>query len=146
MKEFLSTYATNPKNLHTLKDVMDYTARTSCEEYARWGMSEWIKVEEAAARYNTSSEAYKRSCDRRLSTARQIPELLDRYNCDLLVVSGATDTSADIAGCPAISVPMASFPMDYPIEQVRSGMVSKGPNIPYGQCIFFKLRYDLIRI
>lgn len=64
-----------------------------------------------------------------VSTAGQIPELVDRYNCDLLVESRATNTSAGIAGCSALLVPMASFPMDHSIEQMGSGMVSKGPNI-----------------
>ncbi|MCJ1359548.1 MAG: hypothetical protein MMC33_009550 [Icmadophila ericetorum] len=145
MKSFLGTYATNPNDLHTLKDVMEYTENTPCEEYTRWRMSEWIEVEAAAGKYGKDSKEYKRSCHRRSRTAGQILELLDRYDCDLLLVSGATNTSADIAGCPAISVPMSSFPKDSPIKRTENGMVSKGPNIPFG-LLFVSRRYDDFRL
>ncbi len=96
----------------------------------RWGMEEWLAAEETAQTYSMDSEEFNKSLARRLNIARQIPELLDRSQCDIIVVPSWTDTTSNVGGCPSVSVPMGQYPDDWPIKRLPNGLVGDGPNIP----------------
>lgn len=131
MKNYWAEFETNPHDLHTLKDVMNYTESNPDEKATEYGMATWERAETFSLESPRGSPAYLASQERRRHMGLQIPSLLDASNCDLLVVTGATSTTAEVGGCPCLSVPLGRFPDDYPIEKTKIGHVSEGPNIPY---------------
>jgi amidase len=132
MEKFLGDFKENPHNLKTLEDVMEYTQKTLVEDNERWGMKEWIEVQKEAANFTKESPEFKQSLARRQKMGREIEELLDKYECDLLVVTSYSETPAGNGGCPAITVPLGFYPADWPVEKKpATGLVWAGPNIPY---------------
>lgn len=130
MKDYLAGFEKNPLGLHSLKDVMNYTAATPSEAKAEYGMEAWRRAERFSQETPPGSSKYHSSQERRRRMAKQIPELLDRTKCDLIVLTGATDTTAEVGGCPCLSVPLGRFPDDQKLEKNEFGHVSTGPNIP----------------
>lgn len=94
-------------------------------------MTEFIASEQVGQKYDMDSDEFKVSLSRRHRIGRQIPELLDRHNCDLIAVP-SIDTSADVGGCPTVAVPSGFYPEQTPIQRRRGGgLVTVGPNVPY---------------
>jgi len=85
MAKFLGGFENNSFELHTLADFIAYTKRTPEELYEKYGMKQWIQAEEIGQTFNLDSEEYKTSRSRRLTIGRQIPELLPKHSCDILV-------------------------------------------------------------
>ena len=50
--------------------------------------------------------------------------------CDLLVLTGSTDTIFELGGSPCLPVPLGRYPDDQKVEETKHGHVSVGPNIP----------------
>lgn len=131
MKTFLSSYKTNPHSLHTLADVIKYTRDTPEEQNDKWGMDEWLKCEDLGTEYGPESDEFRRSLDWRNRIGRQISELLDRTDCDFIFVPSTVDTSANVGGCPTISIPLGFYPEEAPVTRRKpSGLVTTGPNVP----------------
>ncbi|KAL2692538.1 hypothetical protein Neosp_002948 [[Neocosmospora] mangrovei] len=132
MKDYLAGFEKTALGLHSLKDVMNHTTATPTEAEAEYGMEAWRRAERFSQETPPGSSKYHSSQKRRQSMAKQIPELLDRTQCHLIVLTGATDTTAEVGGCPCLSVPLGRFPDDQKLEKNKFGHVSTGPNIPFG--------------
>lgn len=130
MNKFLQSFDVNPCKLYTLADLMQYTQNSPKEMYDQYGMKQWVAAEEAANKFDFNSNEYQHSLARRLAIGRQLPELLDRYQCDILVAPASTDTTANYGGCPTITVPMGSYPSESPISYDSNKLVATGPNVP----------------
>ena len=131
MKKTLSAYTTNPREIHTLHDLIKYTQETDEEENEKRGVDEWLKCEELGQQYHPQSAAVKKSQEWRNLMGLQIAELLRRTECDLIFVPSSVDTSANIGGCPTVGVPLGFYPEDTPIERGRfNGLVVTGPRVP----------------
>ncbi|KAF4546384.1 Amidase [Lasiodiplodia theobromae] len=101
MEAFLRTFSENPKQIYSLADLIEYTRITPEERNEEFGMTEWLAAERVGSRYDESSDEFKESLRRRNRMGGQIPELLDRYDCDLILVTGATETTSNVGGCLA---------------------------------------------
>ena len=111
--------------------VIKYTRDTPEEENEKWGMTEFIASEQVGQKYDIDSDEFKLSLSRRHRIGRQIPELLDRHNCDIIAVP-SIDTSANVGGCPTVAVPLGFYPEQTPVQRRKSsGLVTVGPNVPY---------------
>ncbi|KAK7397827.1 hypothetical protein QQX98_012808 [Neonectria punicea] len=132
MKDYLADFETNPERLHSLRDVIDYTAATPGEAGVEYGVEAWKKAERFSQESPPGSSEYRASEERRRRMAQQIPELLGRAECDLIVLTGATDTTSEVGGCPCLSVPLGRYPDDQKVEKNKFGHVSTGPNNPFG--------------
>lgn len=130
MEHFLAGFETNPHGLHTFSDVMKYTAETPEEEYEKWGMTEWKANEEVAKTNGKDTEGYRESNELRLRMSGQIKELLDREKCDVIAAPWWTDTTAPVAGCPQVSVPLQAYPDDWAVKRLANDLITTGPNIP----------------
>jgi len=118
-------------NLRTLQDVMAYTITMADERYEEFGMKNFEAASRALNEYETKPERYQASLDRRLHIGKQIPELLEREQCDVLVVPSWTETTANIGGCPQISIPIGKYPSDFRTKSSPSdGRLLEGPGIP----------------
>lgn len=131
-KEYLDSFEVNPHEVHTLKDLIQYTKDHPDEMASEYGMMEWEKAEKFAEKYAPDSPEVAASMERRHRMGRQIPQLMDRYNCDLLVLTGSVDTTAEVGGCPCLSVPLGRYPDDQETQKTEAGHVDVGPNIPFG--------------
>ncbi|KAK0615227.1 amidase signature domain-containing protein [Bombardia bombarda] len=132
MKDFLASFETNPHDLHTLADLIKYTAETPTEMATEYGMDMWQQAEKVGQENSPDSAAVKASRERRRHMQNQIPELLDKYSCDLLVLPGATQITAELGGCPVLLVPLACYPEGHPVSRNRFGRVETGPGVPFG--------------
>lgn len=61
---------------------------------------------------------------------REIPKLLDKFECDIIVLpTSVAAEPADVGGCPVVSVPMGFYPEGTEVRR-EGGMVDVGPRIP----------------
>lgn len=142
LANYLKSLVTNPNNLHTLQDLIDYTKTHDEEEYPARNVSQF----ESAQTIDMESQEYKDIAAREQYIAGDggIIGALKRHNVDVLVVPTAADiavTFSAIAGTPAISVPLGFLPPDTPVEKdTKSDFISRGPNFPYVVHFSAKLR------
>jgi amidase len=130
---YLSSLTTNPHNIHTLQDLIDF--RKSCpeEEYPRRN----VEGLERAQATDPEDELYKKMLakDEYFTGEGGIEGALTRHRCDVLLVptlSVTLQTFAAKAGSPVMSVPMGLFAKDTEVEvDAKNGLVDIAPGIPY---------------
>ncbi len=131
MAKFLASFEPQPANLKTLADVIKYTKQDPEERYAEYGATEWLAAERVAKLYAVGTPAYNASLQRRISAGNQVKELLDRYQCQTFLCSSSKIQPAMFGGCPTISIPIAAFPADTPVEpRPRTGLIRRAPGLP----------------
>ncbi|TGO56632.1 hypothetical protein BCON_0075g00220 [Botryotinia convoluta] len=132
IRKTLSYFSTNPHSLYTLSDVIAYTIATPAEEATQRGLGHFESALEVGKKYAKDSEEYKNSSAERNHMGRQIPKLLDKFECDMIALpTNVAVEPADVGGCPVVSVPMGFYPPETEIVR-QSEMVEVGPGIPLG--------------
>ncbi|TGO18646.1 hypothetical protein BTUL_0008g00270 [Botrytis tulipae] len=132
IKKTLSYFSHNPHSLHTLSDVITYTIATPAEEAMKRGLGHFESALEVGKKYARDSEGYRNSMAERNHMGKQIPKLLDKFDCDMIVLpTNVAVEPADVGGCPVVSVPMGFYPPETEIVR-QNGMVEVGPGIPLG--------------
>jgi amidase len=122
----------NPNSIHTLKDVIRYSEATPEEEPDTWGMKTLKGAIDAGDATDKDKTRFVASEKLRLHVGMEVARLLDKYECDILVVPMWTEATSAIGGNPQIAAPMPAHPLDWPIPaEKKYGLVSTGPNIPY---------------
>jgi amidase len=129
---YLKSLETNPNNIHTLQDMIDYTKAQAEEDYPARNVAKF----ENSQTVDTDSQEYKDAVAREeyITGDGGIIGALKRHNVDVLVVPTDAHTAVTFAaraGSPAISVPLGFLPPDTPIKKGKSDLVLSGPNIPY---------------
>lgn len=110
--------------------MIAYTIATPAEEATKRGLGHFESALEVGKKYARDSEEYKNSLGERNHMGRQIPKLLDRFECDMIVLpTNVAVEPADVGGCPVVSVPMGFYPPGTEIVR-QNGMVEVGPGIP----------------
>ncbi|KAF7876655.1 hypothetical protein EAF04_001740 [Stromatinia cepivora] len=141
MEKSLSHFSINPHSLYTLSDIISYTIATPVEEASTRGYSFFESCLEAGKTYSHNSEGYTYSKAEREYMGKQIPKLLDKFECDMIVLPTCVAVEpADVGGNPVVSVPMGYYPAGKEISR-QNGMVDVGPGIPIGIC-FIGRRWD----
>lgn len=130
MERFFGNFHPNKYNIKNLNDLIKFTEENPAEEASRWGMKEWYAAAKAAEEPGVDSKAHLASLARRRKMGGQIEKLLESYHCDIIVAPSWTETTANIGGCPQISVPMGFYPEGWPIKRGLSGLIKQGPHIP----------------
>ncbi|KAK0110115.1 hypothetical protein ONS95_002770 [Cadophora gregata] len=137
---YLKTLESNPNNIRSAEDIIEFTKSFPAEEYPDkdigkflWTQSEGIDVD---------SDKYKEMVQQELYFGGEggILGAIKQYKLDVLVVPSTLGVANDLAakmGFPFISVPLGFWPEDTPIEREdrKGGLVRKAPGIPY--CISF---------
>jgi amidase len=132
MKRSLSNFTTNPHNLHTFEDVIEYLKTTPEEEANIRTLEYFENYVTIGQKYTRESEEYKRSLAHRLDVGKQIPKLLERYSCDVIMLpTKVACEPADVGGNPVVGVPMGYYPEDTEVTRKQSnGLVNIGPGVP----------------
>ena len=133
LADYFKTLKTNPNNLHSLEDLIEYTKNTPEEEYPQYNVATF---ELALDKKYYSSEKFKKLEELRayITSEGGIEGALDRNKLDVLVVPTAATTPvsfASLAGSPIIAVPLGFYGPDTPVVKDKKGdLISQAPGIP----------------
>lgn len=129
---YLSSLVTNPQNVNTLEDLIDFTKRCPGEEYPQRN----VAVLERAQATDPSAVLYKAMIakDGYLAGEGGIAGALCRHDCDVLLAPMLVPTLqvfAAKAGAPVLSVPMGVYAKDTVVKKdEKNGLVEVAPGIP----------------
>jgi amidase len=131
LASYLSQLTSNPNNIKTLSDVLNFTHRSALEEYPNRDTALWDQA--LSLGYNNSDfrfwQAYQYSSY--FGAEGGVLGALKTYNLDALILP--TDYSSELparAGLPIVTVPMGFYPSNTPVIESRRGLIRIGPNIP----------------
>ncbi|KAM3072192.1 hypothetical protein ACMFMF_007585 [Clarireedia jacksonii] len=132
MKQSLSNFTINPHNLHTFEDIIEYLKTTPEEEADIRNLEYLENYVTIGQQYTRESREYKRSLAQRLDMGKQIPKLLERYSCDIIMLpTNVACEPADVGGNPVVGVPMGYYPEYTEVTRKQSnGLVDVGPGVP----------------
>ena len=124
---------TNPNNIRTIDDIIEFTKKCPEEEYPSRDIERWTNVKRAAA-LPAEELCRRREKSLRCGTEDGILGALRKWNLDVLIapsVYTASTTFAARAGLPVIAVPLGFHPADAPVVYDQRGdLIMTGPNIP----------------
>lgn len=130
LPKYFESLVTNPNNIHTLEDLMEYTRNEPKEEDSIRGMEIFKRLE------GIETEKLKDAITREQYIIGEggIAGAMKRHRVDVLVSPSFTDITtllSDIEGSPAISVPLGFMPPDAPVKKAGFGdLLQRGPNLP----------------
>lgn len=127
LEGYFCTLDKNPHNIYTVADLITFM-QTKPDEQCDTHGTEWLE-DARDAEYTTSAKEFHLMRDEAFEEGEEIQQLLDKYDCDALVVPTFTDVPHDMIGNPTISVPLGFYSSNVNVERGR-GLVSKAPNIP----------------
>lgn len=129
---YLASLATNPQNINTLSDVIDFTKRCPGEEYPQRN----VEVLERAQATDPSAVLYQAmdAKDGYFAGEGGIAGALCRHGCDVLLAPMLVPTMqafAAKAGAPVLSVPVGVYAPGTAVKRdEKNGMVEVAPGIP----------------
>jgi amidase len=132
---YIQTLDSNPNNIHTVEDLIEFTKTDPREEFPdrdvgkfQWTQAEGVDVE---------SEKYKKMVEQEkyFGGPGGILGAMERYDLDVIAFPLDQDVSNDLAakmGFPAISVPLGFWPEDTPLQltKTKPELVKVAPGIP----------------
>lgn len=134
LESYLSQLATNPNDIHNLRDLIDFSMSDPREEYPERDISVWQRAinRNLSASSSESYNAYE--ANRRMAEENGITGTLERYDLDALIMPTFTSFRLPaIAGLPVITVPLGFFPAGTgEVRNTKGDMVNVGPGIPFG--------------
>ena len=132
---YIQTLETNPNNLHSAEDIIEFTKSFPAEDYPEkdigkflWSQAEGVNVESERYRELIEQEKY-------FGGEGGILGAMEKHDLDVIVVPANQDIANDLAvkmGFPAISVPLGFWPEDTPIDldEDKPNLVTVGPGMP----------------
>ncbi|KEY64704.1 hypothetical protein S7711_02903 [Stachybotrys chartarum IBT 7711] len=131
--QYFAQLTYNPYNISTLEELREFTWAYPEEEYPDRNTATW---DAALARgfnntdirfWNQLQEHYYFGGEGGLLGA------VERNGVDAIVMPSSSSAGrAAIQGAPIITVPYGFLPEDTPVQANSRGLVSRGPNFPYG--------------
>ncbi|KAH6957765.1 hypothetical protein BKA56DRAFT_624397 [Ilyonectria sp. MPI-CAGE-AT-0026] len=122
LADYFKTLKTNPKNLHSLEDVVEYIKRAPAEDYPRYNQYKSEKFNKLE-----KLRAY-------IASEGGIDGLLDRAKLDVLVTPTAASTPVkfpSLGDSPLIEVPLGFYGPDTPIAKgKKADAIALAPGIP----------------
>ncbi|CAG8382191.1 unnamed protein product [Penicillium salamii] len=112
------------------EDLIEFTKNTSEEEYERYGANWFESARDAPG--TSKPEQFLSVKARMEDLGDDIARLLDKYGCDIILATSSADLPLDLGRLPGIQVPLGFYSSNREIVRNAKGMVTKGPNIPYG--------------
>ncbi|TGO85902.1 hypothetical protein BPOR_0353g00060 [Botrytis porri] len=132
VEKHLSSLVYNPHNITNLADLRQWTQSSSLEDYPNKPTDVW---DAALRNWNNADYEYWRAYQQALYWGNQggLLGVIKRYELDAAILPSLYSWNwAAVIGAPIISVPMGAMPPDQPIVSDADGLVSAGPNIPFG--------------
>lgn len=133
LAEYFKGLTTNPNNMQSLEDLIEFIKKTEVEEYPRYDVATF---ELAVNKAHYTSEKYKKLEQLRSYIVAEggIEGALDRESLDVLVVPTAANTPvsfASLGGSPVIAVPLGFYGPDTPVVKDKKGdLITIAPGIP----------------
>lgn len=128
LEEYFKKLEQNPNNIHTVPDLVKFTEDNPSEENSKYGC-DWLQNASQSKLSSGTAELNERK-EGQENLGKEIEELLDRYECDAIMVPTSTNIPYDLGGNPGISVPLGFYSKDRLPTRNKFGAVLKGPNIP----------------
>ncbi|PVH81088.1 amidase signature enzyme [Cadophora sp. DSE1049] len=137
---YLQSLETNPNNLYSLDEIINFTKSSHLEGYPEQDIGNFLLSQSAV--FDVDSEDYTRHAEKEQYFGGDggILGAMKQHGLDVFVVPSTIGVATDLAskmGFPLISVPLGFWPEGTPvqIEDKKEGHVSGGPGIPY--CLAF---------
>lgn len=130
LPKYFESLETNPNNLRTFEDLVEYTKNELAEENSTRGMEVFKIIEDI------EPEKLKEAATRAqyITGEGGIAGAIKRHRVDVLVAPSFTDIPtvlSDIEGSPGISVPLGFMPPDAAVKPAGDGdLLQRGPNLP----------------
>ncbi|THV47294.1 hypothetical protein BGAL_0321g00090 [Botrytis galanthina] len=132
VEKYLNLLVYNPHNITDLPDLREWTQSSPLEGYPSKPTDVW---DAALKNWNNTDYDFWRAYKRVLDWGNEggLLGVIERYKLDAVVLPSLFSSDwAAVVGAPIISVPMGAMPSDQPIVSDADGLVSAGPNIPFG--------------
>ena len=132
---YLQRLETNPNNIHSAEDIIEFTKTFPGEGYPERDIGKFLWTQ--AEGVNIDSEKYREMVKQEQFFGGEggILGAMEKYNLDVLVVPADQDIGNDLAakmGFPVISVPLGFWPVDTPVQldKKHPNLVKVAPGMP----------------
>ncbi|KAH8888022.1 amidase [Thozetella sp. PMI_491] len=130
---YLAELTYNPNNITSLADLRRYTQSSPLEDYPNRNTGLWDAA--LALGYNNTDWRFWVGLQQNLLAGGDLG-LLGAYesnNLDAIIMpSSYSYGPADIVGAPIVTVPLGFYPKGRRVAVSSRGLVTDGPNIPFG--------------
>lgn len=132
IKSYLETLTSNPNNIKTAEDIIEYTKNEPKEDYPAHDIGKFLWTQ--AEGIDVDSDKYHDMVKQELYFGGEggITGALEKYGVDVLAVPSTEGISNDLAakmGFPVIVIPLGFSPADTEVEY-DDGMIEVGPGLP----------------
>ncbi|KAK3682879.1 glutamyl-tRNA amidotransferase subunit A [Podospora appendiculata] len=150
---YLQALETNPNQIHSAEDIIEFIKTTPAEEYPDRDMDIFLLTQ--AEDIDVSSDRYKERLELELFFGGEggILGAMEKHGLDLLVVPSSRGMAVDLAaimGFPVLGVPLGFFPQGTPVkhEDKKPNLVREAPGMPYSLTFMSKSFSDgvLLRV
>ncbi|KAK1771977.1 amidase [Phialemonium atrogriseum] len=117
--QYLQTLETNPNNISSAEDIIEFTKASPAEEYPERDIGKFLWTQ--AEGIDVNSDKYKTMVEQERFYGGEggILGAIDKYKLDFLIVPSSLGIGNDLAakmGFPVLGVPLGFYPEDIPIE------------------------------
>lgn len=133
---YLASLATNPHNIKTLSDLIEFTKSEEKEEYPKRNVEQWENANRVGPDYDDYVQF--QNLMPYFKGEGGVDAAISKHDVDLFVAPSAADpicTLSDISGSPIVTVPLGFSPDDTPVKKdPKSDLITGAPGIPYVPC------------
>lgn len=133
--QYLQTLQSNPNDLHSPEDIIEFTKKLSEEEYPDRDIGKFLWTQEEGI--DVGSDKYQQMVEQELYFGGEggILGAMKKYGLDVLVIPSTLGIGNDLAakmGFPVISVPLGFWPENTPVkrESRKPELVKVAPGMP----------------
>ncbi|KAH7303438.1 amidase signature domain-containing protein [Stachybotrys elegans] len=133
LAQYFDQLTHNPNNITNLEDLREFTATFSEEEYPDRNTAIWDSS--IALGFNNSDIRFWEAYQQDYMTLGEggILGAVNRTGVDAIVMPASWSAGrAALVGSPIITVPFGFWPADTPVQTNSRGLVTRGPNFPFG--------------
>ncbi|KAI1380409.1 amidase [Hypoxylon crocopeplum] len=134
LASYLALLTKNPNNATSLADVRKFTQTFPLEDFPERNTDIWDDIIFKQGWNNTDPRfwaAYQR--DLYYGGEGGLLGAIERYRLDAVVIpTDWTSPFAAVIGAPIVTVPLGYYPSNTPVKRNSWGLVTDGPNLPFG--------------
>lgn len=130
---YLAELTYNPNDVRSLTDLREFTRNSPLEEYPDRDTAAWDSV--LALGYNNTDPRFWEGLQQNYYAGGEAGLLgaIQRNQVDAIILpSSQSPGRAAITGAPIVTVPLGFYPNDTSISKTSRGLVTTGPNVPFG--------------
>ncbi|RYP37325.1 hypothetical protein DL767_002968 [Monosporascus sp. MG133] len=133
LASYLAELTVNPNNIHSLEELREFTQSFPLEQYPDRDTAAWDSALDLG--YNNTDFRFWAALQMNYYAGGEAGLLgaYERNGVDAIVMPSSNSPGfAAIVGAPVVTVPMGFYPEDTEVVTNSRGLVTRGPNIPYG--------------